>query len=305
MVNEKANFFSRFLQKYLSNKDIRSFKGNLFYYIFYRTIRKFLSGNIKVKICNFFVNASTNKNNMSNSLLNKCYFGDETVLAIIKKISDRKNIFLLDCGSNYGFYSFYVASLSLDNQVLAFEASPKTFNAFKGNLELNNFKNINCRNLAINEIPGKFISFYESFNDWESSATHNNFKNNKVVTIGTTTIDKELSNKNLSNFSVVIKLDIEGNEFNAIKGGFETILKYEPLIAIELSKYNLNNKTYNFSYFREFLNNTKYKIYDDKLIQVNIETLIEKINNLDLSHQTIGNYLLFKDPSYIHNRLLN
>ena len=302
---EKQNLFSRFLQKYLSNKDIRSFKGNLFYYIFYRTIRKFLNGNIKVKICNFLVNASTNKNNMSNSLLNKCYFGDEIILAIIKKISDRKKIFLLDCGSNYGFYSFYVASLSLDNQVLAFEASPKTFNTFKENLELNNFKNINCRNLAINEIPGKFISFYESFNDWESSATHNNFKNNKVATIGTTTIDKELSNKNLSNFSVVIKLDIEGNEFNAIQGGFETILKYEPLIAIELSKYNLNNKTYNFSYFREFLNNTKYKIYDDKLIQVDIETLIEKINNLDLSHQTIGNYLLFKDPSYIHNRLLN
>jgi FkbM family methyltransferase len=302
---EKQNLFSRFLQKYLSNKDIRSFKGNLFYYIFYRTIRKFLSGNIKVKICNFFVNASTNKNNMSNSLLNKCYFGDETILAIIKKISDRKKIFLLDCGSNYGFYSFYVATLSLDNQVLAYEASPKTFNTFKENLELNNFKNINCRNLAINETPGKFISFYESFKDWESSATHNNFKNNKVVTIGTTTIDKELLNKNLSNFSVVIKLDIEGNEFNAIQGALDTILKYEPLVAIELSKYNLNNKTYNFGYFREFLNNTKYKIYDDKLIQVDIETLIEKINNLDLSHQTIGNYLLFKDPSYIYNRLLN
>jgi FkbM family methyltransferase len=302
---KKQNLFSRFLQKYLSDKDIRSFKGNFFYYIFYRTIRKFLSGNIKVKICNFFVNASTNKNNMSNSLLNKCYFGDETILAIIKKISDSKKVFLLDCGSNYGFYSFYVASLSLDNQVLAFEASPKTFNTFKENLELNNFKNINCRNLAINEIPGKFISFYESFNDWESSATHNNFKNNKVATIGTTTIDKELSNKNLSNFSVVIKLDIEGNEFNAIQGGFDTILKYEPLIAIELSKYNLNNKTYNFGYFREFLNNTKYKIYNDKLIQVKIETLIDNINNLDRSHQTIGNYLLFKDSSYIHNRLLN
>jgi FkbM family methyltransferase len=300
---DKQNFLSKVLQKYISNKDIREFKGNFFYYIFYRIIRKFLKGNIKVLICNFFINASTNKKNMSNGLLNKCYFGDEKILEIIKKISDHKKIFLLDCGSNYGFYSFYVASLSADNQVLAFEASPKTSDTFKANLELNNFKNIDHRNVAIDEISGKFISFYESFNDWESSATHNNLKNNKMLTVETTTIDKELLNKNLSNFSIVIKLDIEGNEFNAIQGGFETILKYEPLIAIELSKYNLNNKTYNFDYFRKFLNDTKYKIYDDKLIQVSIETLIDKINNLDRSHQTIGNYLLFKDFSYIHKRL--
>ena len=300
---KNLNLFSTLLQKYLSNKDIRTFKRNFFYYIFYRIIRKFLNGKIKVKICNFFINASTNKKNMSNSLLNKCYFADEKILEIIKKISDHMKIFLLDCGSNYGFYSFYVAALSADNQVLAFEASPKTSDTFKANLELNNFKNIDYRNVAINEISGKFISFYESFNDWESSATHNNFKNNKMVTVETTTIDKELLNKNLSNFSIVIKLDIEGNEFNAIQGGFETILKYEPLITIELSKYNLNNKTYNFDYFRKFLNDTKYKVYDDKLTQVSIETLIDKINNLDRSHQTIGNYLLLKDFSYIHKTL--
>ena len=134
---EKQNFLSKVLQKYISNKDIRGFKGNFFYYIFYRAIRKFLKGNIKVQICNFFINASTNKNNMSNGLLNKCYFGDETILSVIKKISDQKKTFLLDCGSNYGFYSFYLASLSVRNQVLAFEASPKTLASFKANLELN------------------------------------------------------------------------------------------------------------------------------------------------------------------------
>ena len=120
---------------------------------------------------------------------------DLTILSVIKNVSDQKKIFFLDCGSNYGFYSFYVASLSLDNQVLAFEASPKTFNSFKANLDINNFRNIDYRNLAISEVTGKFISFYESQNDWESSATHNKFKNNKIVEIATTTIDQELSRK--------------------------------------------------------------------------------------------------------------
>ena len=302
---EKQNFLSKVLQKYISNKDIREFKGNLFYYTFYRIIRKFLKGNIKVLICNFFINVSTNKKNMSNGLLNKCYFGDETILSVIKKTSDQKKVFLLDCGSNYGFYSFYVASLSLGNQVLAFEASPETFNSFKANLELNNFRNIDCRNLAISEVSGKFISFYESYNDWESSATHNKFKNNKIVNIETTTIDQELLKKDLSNFVVIIKLDIEGNEFNAIQGGKDTILKYEPLIIIELSIYNFNNQNYNFNFFRKFLNDFKYKIYDDRLVPLNIETLIDRIGNLDQSHQTIGDYFLIKDFSYVYNKLLN
>jgi len=302
---EKQNFLSKVLKKYISNKDIRDFKGDFFYYIFYRIVRKFLKGNIKVRICNFFINASTNKNNMSNGLLNKCYFGDETILLVIKKISDQKKIFLLDCGSNYGFYSFYVASLNLNNQSLAFEASPKTFNSFKANLELNNFRNIDYKNLAISEVSGKFISFYESHNDWESSATHNKFKNNKIVNIETTTIDQELSKKDLSNFVVIIKLDIEGNEFNVIQGGKDTISKYEPLITIELSIYNFNNQNYNFNFFRKFLNEFKYKIYDDKLVPLSIETLIDRIGNLDRSHQTIGNYFLIKDFSYIYNKLLN
>jgi FkbM family methyltransferase len=302
---EKQNFLSKVLQKYISNKDIREFKGNFFYYIFYRIIRKFLKGNIKVLICNFFINVSTNKKNMSNSLLNKCYFGDETILSAIKKISGQRKVFLVDCGSNYGFYSLYVASISQENQVLAFEASPKTFNSFRTNLELNNFKNIDCRNLAISEVSQKFISFYESYNDWESSATHNKFKNTKIVKIQTTTIDQELSKKDLSNFAVIIKLDVEGNEFNVIQGGKDTILKYEPLITIELSRYNFNNQNYNFDYFRKFLNDSKYKIYDDKLVPLNIEILIDRIGNLDQSHQTIGNYFLIKDFSYVYNKLLN
>ena len=302
---QKQNFLSKVLQKYISNKDIRDFKGNFFYYIFYRIVRKFLKGNIKVRICNFFINASTNKNNMSNGLLNKCYFGDETILLVIKKISDQKKIFLLDCGSNYGFYSFYVASLNINNRSLAFEASLKTFNFFKANLELNHFTNIDYKNLAVSEVSGKFISFYESHNDWESSATHDKFQNNKITSVETTTIDKELYKKDLSDFVVIIKLDIEGNEFNAIQGCKDTILRYEPLITIELSRYNFNNQNYNFDYFSKFLNDSKYKIYNDKLVKLNIKTLVDRIGNLDQSHQTIGNYFLIKDFSYVYNKLLN
>ena len=57
----KQNFFSKILQKYLSNKDIRKLKNNLFYYLFFRLIRNFLKGDIKIKAYNFFINASVKK----------------------------------------------------------------------------------------------------------------------------------------------------------------------------------------------------------------------------------------------------
>ena len=139
---------------------------------------------------------------------------------------------------------------------------------------------------------------------FRSSATHELFLE-RVVKIKTTTIDSELHNENLNGFSLVIKLDIEGNEFNAIQGGIHSISKYDPLIIIELSKYNLNNTNYDFTFFKNFLSEKKYTVYNKQLRPVTIDILIEDIKNLDANLQTIGNYFLIKNSSYLHSFLLN
>ena len=298
------NFFSKILQKYLFNKDIRQLKNNLFYYLFFRLIRTFLKGDIKIKAYDFFINASVKKNKMSNKLLKKCYFAEEEMLEIIEKISRYKKVFLLDCGANYGFYSLFAASLSEANRIIGYEASPATADSFRDNVRLNNYNNILCKNLAISHNSEEYIDFNESLNDWESSAAHQLFKE-RVTKIKTVTIDYELHNENLNDFSLVIKLDIEGNEFNAIQGGINSIIKYDPLIIIELSKYNLNNNNYNFIFFKNFLSEKKYIVYNKKLKLVTVDMLIDDINNLDKNHQTIGNYFLIKNSSYIHNLLLS
>ena len=298
------NFFSKILQKYLSNKDIRQLKDNSFYYLFFRLIRPFLKGDIKIKAYDFFINASVKKNKMSNKLLKKCYFAEEEMLEVIEKISKHKKVFLLDCGANYGFYSLFAASLSEANRIIGYEASPATADSFRDNVRLNNYNNILCKNLAISHNSEEYIDFNESLNDWESSAAHQLFKE-RVTKIKTVTIDSELHNENLNDFILVIKLDIEGNEFNAIQGGINSIIKYDPLIIIELSKYNLNNNNYNFIFFKNFLSEKKYTVYNKKLKLVTVDMLIDDINNLDKNHQTIGNYFLIKNSSYIYNLLLN
>jgi len=282
--------FTSVLQKSLINKDIRFYKKNIFYYLLFRIFRNFFQGSIITKIYNFKIYASVNKNKASHSILKKCDFDDQHEIGIINKISNINKVFFLDCGCNYGFYSFFTASLSKKNYVLAYEASSSTIKEFNNNLSLNNLQNIDCKNLAISDENDKLINFNESINDWESSASHDSFIKKNTSGIKTTTIDIELKDYDLKDFTLCIKLDIEGSEFRAIKGGIEIIKKHAPIIIIEISKYNINQMNSNFDFFIKY----DYIIFDLNLNEVKIEEINKRITGLDQKHDTIGNFYLVK-----------
>ena len=290
------NYITSIFQKYIDGKDVRSFKKNFFYYLTFRVLRKFFNHDIIVKIFNFKIFASYKKNKTSNALLRKCGFDDKMELNTIKQISSKKNLFFIDCGSNYGFYSFFTAALNEDNVIIAIEASKNTCEVFKKNLELNQFKNINLINCALSNSNDEQIEFAESENDWESSLSHENFKLKYKSKIFTKKIDTILLNKNLDNKTLLIKLDIEGNEFKALAGADLTIKKYSPIIIIEISRFIFNQNDAK-SYFSNFLKKYDYKIYDSKKKELSYDEIFNLIENLDLSHNTIGNYFLIKEKS--------
>ena len=288
------NFLTSLFQKLLIDKDIRSYKKNIFYYLLFRILRKFFEGSIITNIYNFKIYLSTNKNKASYSILKKCDFDDQHEIGIINKISNINKVFFIDCGCNYGFYSFFTASLSEKNIILAYEASSSTIKEFNKNLSLNNLQNIDCKNLAISDENGKLINFNESVNDWESSASHDSFDKKNISRIKTSTIDTELKDYNLRDFTLCIKLDIEGSEFRAIKGGLEIIKKYAPIILIEISKYNINQMNSNFNFFNNFLFKNNYIIFDLNQNEVKIEEIKKRITDVDQNHDTIGNFYLVK-----------
>ena len=302
---KKSNFITKLFQRLVKYRDIRKFKKNYFYYFFFRLCRNFLNNYIEVKIYNFKLYASNKKDKTSHAILKKCNFDDQHELNTIKKYSDRKKLFLLDCGCNYGFYSFYTASLSKYNFVISFEPSPKTTDDFNKNLYLNKFENIILENLAISDIDNNQVSFNESLNDWESSLTHNNFEEKRLTLINTTTIDTVLKEYFLDNQFLFIKLDIEGHEFNALKGAEKIIKRYNPIIIIELSKYIFENDKDSFVFLENFLVNFNYKIYgtNDKLTTV--EEIKYLLKNLNSDHKTIGNYYLIKNDKNLINIFLN
>ena len=292
----KSKLITRIFQKFLINKDIRSLKNNIFYYIIFRIIRNFLSNDIIIKIYNFKVFGSIKKNLTSYFLLKKCEFGDYEEINTIKRLSNYKKIFLIDCGCNYGFYSFYTASISNKNNVVSIEASSKTSKEFLKNLELNNFKNIYFINKAVSNEDNQELNFNESLNDWESSLSHDNFKLKSVNKVQSIKIDTLAQSYNLDEYILLIKLDIEGNEMNAIDGALNTIEKFSPIIIIEFSKYIFDN-TKNIVILEKFLKNYDYEIYDTKKNKVSLDEILDSINKLTKRYKTIGNYFLVKKLS--------
>ena len=292
----KSNLLTRIFQLYLEKKDIREFKNNFFYYLFFRIIRNFLSHDLIVRIYNFKIYGSIQKNKTSYFLLKKCEFGDYHELNTIKKISKDGKLLFVDCGCNYGFYSIYTASLSEKNEILSIEASKNTLEELIKNLNLNNLKNINFFNNAVSSVVGENVLYYESINDWESSQTHKNFKISSELTVDSITIDSLLKDYFLEDYNLVIKLDIEGNEINAIKGALEVIKKSHPLIIIEFSKYTFENLD-NIDYLKNFLIKYDYSIFDKNYKKKNINEVLEMLNNLNKRFKTIGNFYLIKNSS--------
>ena len=300
----KSNPVTIIFQYFVKSKNIEILRGNIFYYFFYRFSRIFLNNDIEIKINNFKVSASHDKNKTSHFLLKKCHFGDDIELSVIKKFSKIKKVLLLDCGANYGFYSLFAASISPLNRVIAFEASKQTCKEFTRNLEINRSLNIKLENLGVSNSNNKYLKFNESKKDWESSFSHNNFVSSVSQKVRTIKIDDYLKNKKIKDYFLFFKIDVEGNEFEVIKSALNIIKKNSPIIIIEFSKYNFLEKNENYKFFNQFLKKFNYNIYSVNNKKMKPEEILKMVRTLTKGHETIGNYFLIKSGSKDENILI-
>ena len=152
---------------------------------------------------------------------------------------------------------------------------------------------------TLSSIDDTTINFNESNNDWESSLTHNAFDEKKVSKVVTQKIDTIIKDQKLDKYLLLIKLDIEGHELQALEGAKNTIKKYKPIIIIELSTYIFYKNDKAFDRFKSFLTEFNYSIYNTKKILTSLEDIIISIKSLDSEHETIGNYYLINDKNFL------
>lgn len=150
----------------------------------------------------------------------------------------------LDIGTHFGFFSLLASHLVEKNgKVLGIEASPSTFRTYKKNIK--DYANIiGLNKAASNQV--KTIVFYEFSSSHSEYNTTNKeqfenepwFKNHppKKIEIEAFAADNLLAiNKMQPN---IIKIDVEGAEYEVLQGLIETLNTSSPFVSVEfLPKY--------------------------------------------------------------------
>ena len=173
---------------------------------------------------------------------------------------------LLDVGASTGSYS--LLPLVVEGlKVHSFEPS-KAFEVLTNNIELNNLNDsVVLNNVAVSNEVGKGM-FYEVVSKDDSCLALSmlggrpaDHKRTKEYKVQVTTIDEYCKNIQVD----AIKIDVEGNELNVLKGAIETIKRDRPVIMFEYSQENANQYGYNpnecidllddIGYFNEIIDN--------------------------------------------------
>lgn len=145
----------------------------------------------------------------------------------------------LDVGAHYGFYSLLAALLTGRNgSVYSFEASPGTFKVLQNNTtavsNIHSFLNAvydTNESLTFYEFP----NLYSEYNTADASQFEKNkwFTENQPVAIEVETIvlDDFLSKQGV--VPKLVKIDVEGAEYNVINGMQSHLKHHSPVIIME------------------------------------------------------------------------
>ena len=139
--------------------------------------------------------------------------------------------YCLDIGANLGFYTISMAHwVGPQGHVTAFEANPAMVKRIAQNVALNRYQTVNIVGAAVNNEPGN-VEFFISENPGKSSLRQIRSAVSKIVVPGIT-IDEYVSGHPFARLDV-IKLDVEGNDCQALLGGSQTLARFRPFVLFE------------------------------------------------------------------------
>jgi hypothetical protein len=145
---------------------------------------------------------------------------------LLEEFLPKRNDIVLDLGAGVGDYALFSSMRVKRGKVISVEADSQTFELLKKNVKENNLKNVIPLNLFVSSEREHSIDF----------------------------IVEKLRLKRVD----LIKMDIEGEEYNALKGAIKTIRKFKPKIIIEIHSRKLRKK------ILEFLKRYSYELTFEK-----------------------------------------
>jgi FkbM family methyltransferase len=199
----------------------------------------------------------------------------------VYEILPKDGIFF-DIGSNIGVYSLNMCRKAKD--VYAFEATKATYQLLQETINENGIQNIHPFLTAIHNIDKEEVKIYtpNALNIGSNSMHSGNYVANTVQTI---TIDTFVEENNIPCIDF-IKIDIEGNELNALQGAEKSIRRFRPIIMSEINPLLNNSAGYKagdlYDLLVHELRYTPKKLQMNKLIKIGKREFISCQKNIFL-----------------------
>ena len=150
---------------------------------------------------------------------------------------------ILDIGAHTGLFSVYVSTLNPNVKIFSLEPEPDNFTLMKENLKLNHCENVIVKNVALVGNDEEKVSLYLSNNSHNHTTlppNHFTTKNPEEIKISATNLNRIISQNKLDKIGL-LKMDIEGAEFEIIKALDNNIIKVIKNIVVEYHE-DANNK---------------------------------------------------------------
>ena len=216
MIVNRLICFVGFITSYLNFK---------FFYNFNKIITFFTSKNkiIKVKLNSDTYFSFLLKDPYYNRLIYPKFKYEPEIELLLQKLKNI-NFLFIDAGANYGYWSTLLSSKKYkQKKVIALEPLKSNYNYLKKNMSDNNNR-FKVLNIGVGEKQKYSKIYYSNENSNVGASIYKiSNKNNNSEIIKIDTIDNILSN--LKKKKYVIKLDVEGNEINAMKGQKKRLIK--------------------------------------------------------------------------------
>jgi FkbM family methyltransferase len=190
--------------------------------------------------------------------------GEIWVLHFLKQqLKDKRNLVFFDIGAHFGEYSKRIVQIfgRADIAVHAFEPSPNTFKKLAESVK--GMATIITNNFGLSDQAENAVLYQAHADTWASVYNRKiDYLGKQVMyeeQIRLSTIDEYCRSNNIEHIHLV-KLDIEGHEFKALKGGVSAIQNGRiDFIQFEFGEASIDSRTFIQDFY--YLLHEQYRLY--------------------------------------------
>jgi FkbM family methyltransferase len=153
---------------------------------------------------------------------------------LVGRFTPKEGDIVIDIGAHIGLYTI-TSSKQVGNtgKVVAIEADPDNFELLKRNIALNNLTNVLPLNYAVFSTKTRIKLYEQSASAKYNSVILARARTENYVEVNADTLDSILEQNGINQVNW-IKIDVEGAEFEVLKGSTETLSRENISLLIEI-----------------------------------------------------------------------